>query len=594
VGPDAWLTLIVIVATMGLLASERFAASAVILGAVVVLLLAGVIDERQAFSGFSNPAPITVAALYVVAGAAEATGALERFSDRAMGPATSPPTRPRRQLTRVAGPAAAASAFIPNTPLVTMLAPRVVMWARRVGTSPSPYLMPLSYASIFGGVITVLGTSTNLVVSGLLEASGQAPLAVFEITAVGLPVALAGVAAIILLAPRLIRARVSPSDRVRRRAREYTVEMRVLDDGPLAGRTVAEAGLRHLEGVYLVGIERDGHTVAPVGPDEVLAGGDYLTFSGNVSRIVDLQRRTGLASAEQQHLSVIGDAPGGRLFEAVVSEGSSLAGSTLRAAEFRSRYGGAVFAIHRAGERLPGKLGEVRLRGGDVLVMLADPGFRDRWRDHPDFLVVSPLGEAAPPRRHRARLVEVVMVAMVVAASTNLLSLPRASLAAAMALVLLRVLTPTEARQSLNVDILLMIAAAFGLGAAMSESGLADELSAGLVGVVDVLGPPGILLGVLVGTVVATEVLTNNAAAVLMFPIAMAAAEQGGVDPRPLAVAILVAASCSFLTPIGYQTNTIVYGLGGYRFGDFARLGLPLTVLTVAVSMVVIPLAFPL
>jgi di/tricarboxylate transporter len=594
VGPDAWLTLIVIVLTMVLLATERVAASAVILGAVVVLLLAGVIDEGQAFSGFGNPAVITVAALYVLAGAAEATGALERFSDRAMGRGPAGSLRLRRQLARVTVPTAAASAFIPNTPLVTMLAPRVVMWARRVGTSPSPYLMPLSYASIFGGIVTVLGTSTNLVVSGLLEASGQAPLGVFEITPVGLPIALVGVGAMLLLAPRLIGARVSPSDQVRRRAREYTVEMRVVDGGPLVGQSVAEAGLRHLEGVFLVGIERDGHAVAPVAPDEVLAGGDHLTFTGNVARVVDLQRQVGLESAEQAHLSVIGDAPGGRLFEAVVSEGSALSGSTLRDSEFRSRYGGAVFAVHRDGERLAGKLGQVRLRGGDVLVMLADPGFRDRWRDSPDFLIVSALGETAPPRRHRARLVEIVMIAMVVAASTNLLSLPRAALAAAMALVLLRVLTPAEARQSLSFEILVMIAASFGLGAAMAESGLAAELSSLLVGLVGALGPTGVLLGVLLATIVATETLTNNAAAVLMFPIAMSAAEQSGVEPRALAVAILVAASCSFLTPIGYQTNTIVYGLGGYRFGDFSRLGLPLTVLTVAVSMVVIPIAFPL
>jgi di/tricarboxylate transporter len=592
-GADAWLTLAVIVLTMVLLASERFSAAAVIVGAVVVLLLAGVIDEAQAFSGFSNPAPITVAALYVVAGAADATGALERFTDRALGRGGEG-GRPRRQLTRVAGPAAAASAFVPNTPLVTMLAPRVVVWARRVGISPSPYLMPLSYASIFGGIVTVLGTSTNLVVSGLLQASGQEPLGVFEITAVGLPVAVVGVGALILLAPLLLRDRVSPSDRVRRRAREYTVEMRVVPDGPLAGATVSEAGLRHLEGVYLLAIERDGHMVAPVAPDEVLVGGDHLTFTGNVSQIVDLQRQSGLESAEQHHISVIADAPGGRLFEAVVAEGSALSGSTLRDSDFRSHYGGAVFAIHRDGERVEGKLGQIRLRGGDVLVILAEPGFRDRWRDSPDFLVVAPLGETAPPRRQRARVVELVVVAMVLAATTNALSLPRAALAAALALVVLRVITPSEARQSLNLEILVMIAAAFGLGAAMEQSGLAAELSGHLVNATDALGPVGILVGVLLATIVATETLTNNAAAVLMFPIAMAAAEQGGVDPRPLAVAILVAASCSFLTPIGYQTNTIVYGLGGYRFGDFARLGAPLTLLTLATAAVVIPIAFPL
>jgi di/tricarboxylate transporter len=593
-GPDAWLTLAVIVLTMALLASERFSAAAVVLGAVVVLLLTGVIDEQQAFSGFSNPAPVTVAALYVVAGAAQATGALERLTDRALGRGDDDGSRPRRRLGRVTLPTAGASAFIPNTPLVTMLAPRIIVWARRVGASPSPYLMPLSFASIFGGIITVLGTSTNLVVSGLLQTSGQEPLGIFEITSVGLPVALVGVGAIILLAPKLLPDRRSPSDQVRRRAREFSVEMRVVPDGPLVGQSIAEAGLRHLGGAYLVGFERDGHTTAPVAPEEVLRGDDHLTFAGGVSEVVELQRRVGLESAEQEHLSVIGDAPGGRLFEAVVAEGSEAAGSTLRDIDFRSRYGGAVFAIHRDGERLPGRLGQTRLRGGDVLVILADPGFRDRWRDSRDFLIVSALGEEAPPRRHQARLVELIMLAMVVVASTGLLSLPKAALAAAVVLVVTRTISPAEARRSLNLEILVLIAAAFGLGEAMAASGLAAEAASLLVGLVDGLGPVGVLAGILVATIIATETLTNNAAAVLMFPIAMAVSAESGVDARALAVGILVAASCSFLTPIGYQTNTIVYGLGGYRFTDFTRLGLPLTVLTVAVSLVVIPLAFPL
>lgn len=592
---DAWFTLAIVVATIAVLASERFRPALVMLASVIVLLVAGVIDQDDAFTGFSNEAPFIVAALYVIAGAAEATGALDRVTERILGRRRGDGSisAERRDVARIAFPTMAASGFVANTPLVALMAPRVAAWARRTGRSASRYLMPLSHAAVFGGVITVLGTSANVTVSGLLRESGREPLDLFEITPVGVPIALLGVVVLVLVSPRLLPRRLSPAEADTGATREFTLEMQVAPASPLAGRTVAEAGLRNLEGVFLLELERDGDVTAPVGPDRVLAPGDRLTFAGAVSRVLDLQRIPGLVSAEHRHFSVAGG--GSRAtYEVVIGEGSPLAGRTLKEIGFRGRYGGAVFAIHRAGERLPAKLGDVRLRAGDLLLVLGDHEFRERWQDTHDFLVVSPLEGGMPVRREHAIVVELTLLALVVVAGTGLLSLLETSLLAAGFLVVSRMISLAEAGRAIDFDVILMIAASFGLGAAMAESGLAAELGQLLVSGSDRFGDVGVLAAVLLATMILTELLSNNAAAVLMFPIALAAAADAGVAFRPLAVAILVGASCSFLTPIGYQTNLLVYGMGGYRFLDFTRVGAPLTLLTIVVSLVVIPIVFPL
>lgn len=593
---DAWFTLAVVIVTIAALVSERVSPSLAILAATIVCFVAGVIDEDAAFSGFSNPAPITVAALYVLAGATETTGALQGLTDRVLGGRRAGATArsEARDLTRVVVPGAVASAFIANTPLVSMVAPRIVSWSRRTGRNASRFLMPFSYAAVFGGVITVIGTSTNVTVSGLLRDAERAPLDVFEITPVGLPVAAVGVALIVLLAPRLLPTRESAAEADAADAREYTIDMLVEAGSALAGRSVADAGLRNLTGVYLVEIERDGTCIAPVRPDEVLLAGDVLTFAGNVGRVLDLQRIPGLLAAEHHHIAQATDSRSPTTFEVVIGDDSALVGTTLKEIDFRARYGAAVLAIHRAGERLGQKLGDVRLRAGDLLLVLADPDFGRRWRGRRDFLLVSAVEGGAPLRRSRARAVELVTLALVVVAGSGLLDLLQASLLAALAVLAVGAITPAEARRAINFEIILMIAASFGLGAAVAESGLAREIGALLVDGFSPLGDIGILAAVLLATMLLTELLSNNAAAVLMFPVALATAADSGLAFRPFAIAILIGASCSFLTPIGYQTNLLVFGMGNYRFRDFTRLGAPLTLATIVVSLVVIPIAFPL
>ncbi len=592
---DAWFTLLVVVIIIVLLVSERLQPAVVMVGAVIVLFVSDIIPADAAFAGFSNEAPIIVAALYVLAGAADATGALSGITNRILG--TKPVTeesRERRDLARVLIPSSLASGFIANTPLVSMLAPRLVAWSRRTGRSPSRFLMPFSYAAIFGGVITVIGTSTNITISGLLTESGRAPLDLFEITPVGLPLAAVGVIGIIFLTPLLLPHRESLSDGHAETERTYTIEMVVPDGSPLIGKTVVDAGLRNLSGVYLIEISRTNQTVAPVSPDEILQARDQLVFAGNTSRVLDLQRISGLVSAEHQHFSIAASHGESRTFEVVVAEGSPLVGETVKEIGFRSRYGAAVMAIHRADVRLAEKLGEVRLRPGDLLLVLADADFGKRWQGRDDFLLVSIVAGGVPPRHNRARAVELITLALIVVSGLGLLDLLKTSLLAALACMIVGAITPGEAKRAINFDIVVLIAASFGLGAAMQMSGLAAKAGQLLVDGLLPIGVIGILAGVLIATMILTELLSNNAAAVLMFPIALATANDANLNFRPLAIAILIGASCSFLTPIGYQTNLLVFGMGGYRFRDFTRLGAPLTLLTIVVSLILIPVVFPL
>lgn len=592
---DAWITLAVLIATVVALATERLPAPVTLLTAVVSLLLLGVVDESQALSGLSNPAPATIAALYVIAGAAEATGALGFITDRALsGGQGASNGSERKPLARLLIPTTLASGLVANTPLVGLLAPRTAAWARRTGRSPSRFLMPLSYAAILGGLITVIGTSTNLVVSGMLEDRGMDPIGFFEITPVGLPIAVAGIAVLVMFGPALVPNRAPTQDSLEATAREFSIEMRVVEGGPMVDRSIDDAGLRHLEGVFLVALERDGEAVVPVAPDKVLRAGDRLTFSGNVESVLDLQRLSGLESQETRHFEVLGSGPGRQVFEAVVAERSSLVGATLKEVDFRNRFGAAVLAVHRAGERVGGKLGAVRLRAGDVLLIVADGDFAERWSDRHDFLVVSAQGGAPPPRREMARLVEAATLILIVASASGVISLTEAALAIAVGLVLFGVVTPTEAGRSVDTGVLVIMASSIGLGAAVDVSGLADR------GAELLLSGPGswsgvaLLAAILLATIVATEMLSNSAAAALMLPVALAAAEQAGYDPRGPAIVVLVGASCSFMTPIGYQTNTMVYGMGGYRFTDFTRAGAPITAVVCAVTLALVPLVFPL
>lgn len=572
----AWLTAAIVVLAVVAMMREWLAPSLAIVGAMVVLLVVGIVSPAEALAGFSNPAPITVAALFVLARAVEKTGALQPLLQGTL----STKHGHRQTLFRLLVPTAAASSILNNTPIVAMLAPQVATWAQQRGRPVSWYLMPISFAAILGGMVTLIGTSTNLVVSGLLEEAGRPPLGMFELTSIALPVAVVGIGLLVLLAPVLLPDRRGLFSRYEDEQREFSVEMRVEGGGAIDGRSVEEAGLRNLQGVYLARLERGDRVIAPVGPDEVLQGGDRLGFVGRADLVVDLQQMRGLRSAEHHHASAFRDGAHG-FYEAVVSPTSPLVGETLATADFREQYQAAVVAIHRAGERVKAKLGQVELHGGDTLLLLARKGFREQWKDRRDFLLVSELDGSMPVGTKKGLFVLGTAGGVVALAALGILPILQGALLAAILMVAAGILTPNEAARSVDMNVVLLIAAAFGVGNAIQGSGLADVLAAGIVGSSLSLGPVAVLAAVVLCTLLLTELITNNAAAVLMFPVAIAAAQASGAEPRSFAWAVALAASASFLTPVGYQTNTMVYGIGGYRFGDYLRLGLPLTLTTV-------------
>lgn len=567
---EAWITAAVLVATFGVLVMDRLPPAAVVLGAVVGLSVVDVIEVDQALQGFANPAPITVAALFVMAAGAQSTGLFTAAVPRLLAGRTE-----RATLRRLTIPTAAASGLVNNTPLVAMLIPEVTAWARRHGRSPSRYLLPLSYATILGGTLTTLGTSTNLLVSGLVRDRTGEDLALFKPAAIGGVVLVVGLTVLLTISVRALPQRRSPTDRVTESTKEFTIEMAVLHDGPMVGRSVRDAGLRALNGVYLVEISRSGRQLAPVAPAEILAPGDILRFAGATDDVLDLLRIPGLERTDDHPISAT---PGRRLYEVVVGRMSPVNGLVLRDADFRGRYGAAVLAVHRAGDPVTGKLGDIRLRHGDTLVLLAGRGFRQRWSEARDFLVVADLDAPPPAITRKAPLAAGILLAFIIISATGLLRTVEAALLAGGALVASRVLTWDQAKRSVDLDVVVLIAAAFGLGAAVQTSGLSEELASGFVSVAGDAGSFATILCIVLATAMLTEVVTNNAAAVVIFPVAMDIATQSGLDETWVAVAVALAASTSFLSPIGYQTNTMVYGPGGYRFTDYVRAGAPLTV----------------
>jgi len=584
---EAWIALAVVVLVIGLLAFTRFAADVVLVAGVTLLLLSGVLTPGEALAGLSNEGMATVAVLYVVAAGLRETGAVAWLVQGVLG-------RPRNLFNaqlRLMAPVAAASSFMNNTPVVAMFLPAVIDWARQNRLPVSKLLIPLSYASILGGTCTLIGTSTNLVVNGLLISHAGLPgLGMFDIAWVGLPAALVGIAYLVLLGRWLLPDRRPVMD-LRDDARRYTVEMLVQPASPLAGKSVEEAGLRHLPGMYLVEIERDGEVFPAVAPHHRLKPNDRLVFAGILDSVVDLQRFRGLVPATDQVFKLAGSRPERALVEAVVSDSCPLVGKSIREGRFRNIYNAAVIAVARNGERVQKKIGDIVLRPGDTLLLEADPSFVERQRNSRDFFLVSRLENVHPLRHERALVAVAILTGMVVVVSAGWVSMLQGALVAAGLMLVARCTTGGVARTMVDWQVLVTIAASFGLGVALEKTGAAQAIAESVITLAQ--GSPwGTLVVVYLVTMLFTELITNNAAAVLVFPIALSTSESLGVSFMPFAIAIMMAASASFSTPIGYQCNLMVYGPGGYRFSDYFRVGMPLNLLVAAVSLAVVPLVW--
>ncbi|WP_295405310.1 SLC13 family permease [uncultured Thiocystis sp.] len=584
---DAWLAIAVVVLVIGSLALTKLAADLVLVAGVTLLLFAGVLTPAEALAGLSNEGMVTVAVLYVVAAGLRETGAMAWLAQGVLG---RPKTLARAQF-RLMAPVMGMSAFLNNTPVVAMFLPAVNDWARRNRLPISKLLIPLSYAAILGGTCTLIGTSTNLVVNGLMIEHGGLPgLGMFDIAWVGVPSALLGMGYLVLFGRWLLPDRkpvISDLDD----PREYTVEMLVEPASPLVGKTIEGAGLRHLPGMYLLELERDGEVLPAIAPHQRLQANDRLVFVGVVDSVLDLQRFRGLVPAGDQIFKLNVPRPERCLTEAVVSDSCPLIGKSIREGHFRNRYDAAVIAVARNGERIQGKIGNIVLRPGDTLLMEADPGFADRQHNSRDFFLVSRVPDSRPLRQNRALIAIAILAAMVLVVTLEWLPMLQASMAAAGLMLVTRCLNSGEARAAVDWKVLIAIAASFALGFALEKTGAARFVAENVVQLAQ--GDPWVTLAVVyLVTMLFTEIITNNAAAVLMFPIALSTSQALGVSFMPFAIAIMMAASASFSTPIGYQTNLMVYGPGGYRFSDYFRIGIPLNLLMAVLTITIAPLVW--
>jgi di/tricarboxylate transporter len=585
---DAWLTLAIVAGMMLLLIGTRVSPDLILVAALTVLMVTGVMPTGEALSGFGNTGLATVGVLYAVVAGLTDTGAVHAFGSRLLGR----PKSVASAITRLMMPVTAMSAFLNNTPVVAMLVPVVEDWAKRSSIAVSKLMIPLSYAAILGGMCTLIGTSTNVIVYGLAqERTDIGQIGFFEVGAVGLPAAIIGVLYVLATQKWLLPERRSPL-RDSGQTREYALEMLVEESSPLIGKSVEQAGLRHLPGAFLAEIDRDGMLIPAVAPTEKLRANDRLLFVGVVESLVDLLRLRGLYPAPEQLFKLSAPRPERRLVEVVVAESCPLVGRTIRAGGFRSRYDAVVIAAARNGKRLRGKIGDIELRAGDTLLLECRPSFAERQRNSKDFLLVSEVQGAHLPRHERAWVAAAILGVMVVTAATELLTMLEAALVAAGLMLAAGCTTTSSVRASIDWSVLIVIGASIGIGQALQSSGAAGAIAEGWIGAFG--DQPWLaLLGIYVLTNLFTEVLTNNAAAVLIFPIAAATAEGLAVSFEPFVFVIMMAASAGFATPIGYQTNLMVYGPGGYRFSDYVRFGLPLNVLVGTVTVLLAPLVWP-
>lgn len=576
---------------------ERFPPDITALGLLVVLIATGLLNTKEALSVFANPAPLTVGAMFVLSAALVKCGAVDRLSALVERSARCPYALVVLALFVLV---AAISAFINNTPVVVVFLPVVLKLARTMQLSPSKLLIPLSFAAVFGGTCTLVGTSTNLVVNGIITSRGLPGFSMFELGWLGLPAALIGAVYLALLGNRLLPVRqMLTSILSEEERREYITEAFVQPDSPVLGKTLAEAGLTRQRGIRVLEIVRDGVALY-LAPAEVrLKAGDRIIMACRMTGIVHTRRTAGVDLVAELNLGLEQIAAHeGSLVEAVVTPHSELVGHSIREMNFRQRYRMVVLAVHRQGRNVQEKLEDLTIVGGDVLLLMGTDQALDAAANSSDFMFFDRARVPAKPQPGKIALVVGVIAAVVTTAALELIPIEIGALAGCIIICVTGCLKTNEAYASIEWNILFLIYGMLAMGLAMEQTGAAAWLAGNAVDGVRHFIPDAhkgivMLAAIYLITTVLTEILSNNAVAALMAPIALGVAGELGMSAMPFIVAVAFAASASFATPIGYQTNTYVYGVGGYRFSDFVRIGVPLNALCFVTALVIIPRVWP-
>ena len=568
--PIIYTGVIIILMTTALV-KEFIKPEIIVFSALLLLIFGKIITIDEGLRGFSNQGMLTVGFLFVISASLQSSGLLDELISKLLG---SHSKKVSSKYLRLMFPVATFSAFLNNTPVVATLIPVIKNWSKRIHLPSSKFLIPLSYAAILGGTCTLIGTSTNLVVHGMMLERGMNGFSFFELTKVGLPVAILGILFIAFIGHRILPAKKEPVVELGESTREFVVEMKVSSEYKMINKTIEQANLRHLRGLFLFQINRGNSIIAPVNHDEKILVDDRLFFTGLPETIYELQKTPGLIVIKDPEFDTKNfDSDKLSTYEAVVSNKSPLIGQTVRDSNFRARYNAVILAIHRTGKRVNKKVGDILFKPGDTLFMLAKKGFDKTWYHSKDFSLVSTSIEFYSKPKWKGNIALTLLVIMVILAALKIVPMILAAAYTAVLMIFIGIINPDNAIKSVNWGILLIIASSFGIGKALENSGLASLIANGIIKPLYFLGPIGIIGGIFFITSIYTELITNNAAAAIMFPIAIATANILNFDSRPLLITLAIAASASFATPIGYQTNLMVYGPGGYRFTDFLKIG---------------------